>query len=59
MPLPTRVLDLQNQDIVRLHEAQAECGQYAALSYCWGSRQQFETTLSSFDGISPQLVRRY
>ncbi|RKL13842.1 hypothetical protein BFJ70_g15848 [Fusarium oxysporum] len=39
MPLPTRVLDLNNPDSVKLHETQSERGQYAALSYCWGKKQ--------------------
>ncbi|KAI8651014.1 HET domain-containing protein [Fusarium keratoplasticum] len=47
VPLPTRVLDLQNQNTVRIHEAQTEYGQYAALSYCWGSNSQSGTPLSN------------
>ncbi|RSL90353.1 hypothetical protein CEP51_000759 [Fusarium floridanum] len=47
MPLPTRVLDLQDQNTVRIHEARTEDDHYAALSYCWGMNPQFETTLSN------------
>ncbi|KAF3811070.1 hypothetical protein GCG54_00010406 [Colletotrichum gloeosporioides] len=37
--LPTRVIDLReaDQDRVHLRESQDESGEYAALSYCWGS----------------------
>lgn len=47
--LPTRVLDVGTateiqSEIVRLHvTAEAECGRYAALSYCWGPGTQVKT----------------
>ncbi|KAJ3522989.1 hypothetical protein NM208_g12629 [Fusarium decemcellulare] len=47
MPLPTRVLDLNDPYSVKLRETQSERGQYAALSYCWGKKQQSPSLTSS------------
>ena len=45
--LPTRLLDLEllhNTKDLKLVETTGESGQYAALSHCWGTTQQFTTT---------------
>ncbi|ETI20382.1 hypothetical protein G647_08417 [Cladophialophora carrionii CBS 160.54] len=45
--LPTRVLDVRvdpGDDLVRLYPTGGERAEYAALSYCWGSDQNFLTT---------------
>lgn len=48
-PLPTRLLDLSDPAALRIRETRGECGQYAALSYCWGGGQTFVTSISSLD----------
>ncbi|CAG8955478.1 hypothetical protein HYFRA_00010345 [Hymenoscyphus fraxineus] len=43
--LPTRVLDVSTPgDGIRLIDSVGMLGQYACLSYCWGSSKQFTTT---------------
>jgi len=48
--LPTRLLDLElpnNAIDLRLVEMTGKSGCYAALSHCWGARQQYETTTAT------------
>jgi hypothetical protein len=47
--LPTRVIDVgSSAHSIRLYETE-ERGQYAALSYCWGSSQTFTTTIATLE----------
>ena len=62
--LPHRVLDLGDPTkpsgpSVRLHSSlEAQRGEYAALSYCWGGPQSIQTTRSTIDTFSKGLDLR-
>lgn len=45
--LPTRVLDCDGSNTRLYLSKQGETGNYTALSYCWGSTQNFITTKST------------
>ena len=50
-PLPTRVLDIGTQDLgldIRLFESQGASARYAALTYCWGVKQDQALVKSRF-----------
>ena len=53
--LPTRVIEIIDEDHLRLASEQPD-GLYAALSYCWGGHQPFQTTretsTSNFQGFT-------
>ncbi|KAG4434257.1 hypothetical protein IFR05_010247 [Cadophora sp. M221] len=49
MPLPSRVIEISD-DSIRLMETNGQCGQYIALSHCWGdSRPLCLTTKATID----------
>ncbi|KAM5350302.1 hypothetical protein ACJ41O_006807 [Fusarium nematophilum] len=53
-PLPTRVLDVQNQnqadgDTIYLHVSGDDFGEYTCLSHCWGERQPLKTEASTIE----------
>ncbi|OAL48110.1 HET-domain-containing protein [Pyrenochaeta sp. DS3sAY3a] len=52
VPLPTRVIDLDSPNLAkpRLHvPPPGSLGQYAALSYCWGSSPPFTTSSANLE----------
>ncbi|KAI0471457.1 heterokaryon incompatibility protein-domain-containing protein [Xylariaceae sp. FL0804] len=57
--LPTRVLEVlpaTNGLSVRLYEpTPGETGTYAALSYCWGGPQPFQTTVDKLEGYKTSI----
>lgn len=48
-PLPTRVLDVQDLQAIKLHESGGRCDRYIALSHCWGSSRAFLTEHSTLN----------
>lgn len=61
-PLPTRVIDVSKPGSANLRISEGDKGQYAALSYCWGSTRQTiatQNTLSSLmEGIETASFRK-
>ncbi|OCL10127.1 HET-domain-containing protein, partial [Glonium stellatum] len=47
--LPTRVLDVSPENCIRLVVSHGMCGQYAALSHCWGAKPLLRTTSMSIE----------
>ncbi len=49
--LPTRVLDIRNQNMIYLRCTKKERGKYIALSHCWGKAKTFSTTRENLDEL--------
>ncbi|KAF2467682.1 HET-domain-containing protein, partial [Lindgomyces ingoldianus] len=61
---PTRIVEIQDTDKVRLYQTQGERDAYTCLSHCWGSNPIIQTTsstLSTFKNSIPwsQLSRTF
>jgi hypothetical protein len=58
--LPTRVIDvsLDYRELLKLHESGGGEGQYIALSYCWGIKQDYTTALRTIEYDEPILLSK-